>query len=269
MLARLLAHLRDQWMGAIALLLVLTGGTAYALDGSNTVFSDDIVNGEVKNDDLAPNSVGSAKIADRQVKNADLSLGASSSNTIADGGIEGIDVKGDTLTGTKIDESTLFNDNSLTGTDVDESSLAGVNADALDGADSSAFLRGSGRVIGTDRTIQAGDEETLLLADPLDVPFNLRYDCPNSPPTQNGAWQFDNEEPDPITLFIDNGSSSPSFAGELPGNGTFHREPTFFGSEYETFSALYPDGRIATTSAFSLHRATDCRVHLQVLLTEP
>jgi hypothetical protein len=69
-------HLRQQWMGALALFFVLTGGTAYALDGSNTVFSDDIVNGEVKNDDLGANSVGAAKIADQQVKNADLGNGA-------------------------------------------------------------------------------------------------------------------------------------------------------------------------------------------------
>jgi len=83
----LLRHLRQQWLGALAVLLVVTGGTAYALDGSNTVFSDDIVNGEVKSADLAVDSVASGKIADQQVKNADLGAGASSSNTIADGGI--------------------------------------------------------------------------------------------------------------------------------------------------------------------------------------
>jgi len=31
-----------------ALLLVLTGGTAYVLDGSNTVFSGDIINGAAR-----------------------------------------------------------------------------------------------------------------------------------------------------------------------------------------------------------------------------
>src|SRR3954471_8908944 len=104
-------------MVTILAFLVLGGGTAVALDGSNTVFSDDIVNGEVKNADIgtsevkansvAPDSLGSAKIADGSVKNADLATGASSSNTIADGGIQGVDVKNNTLTGTQIDESTL------------------------------------------------------------------------------------------------------------------------------------------------------------------
>ena len=40
-------------ISTIALFLVLTGGTAVALNGANTVFSDDIVNGEVKSPDLA------------------------------------------------------------------------------------------------------------------------------------------------------------------------------------------------------------------------
>jgi hypothetical protein len=42
---RISEHLRSNVVGYLALFLVLTGGTAYALDGSNTVFSDDIVNG--------------------------------------------------------------------------------------------------------------------------------------------------------------------------------------------------------------------------------
>jgi hypothetical protein len=114
-------------MGALALFLVLTGGTAWAVDGplagQNTVGSLDIINGEVTGDDLATNAVGSAKVNDRSIKNADLSIGASSSNTIADGGIQGVDVKNDTLTGAQIAEGTLFNDNSLTGGDIDESAL--------------------------------------------------------------------------------------------------------------------------------------------------
>jgi hypothetical protein len=104
-------------VSSIALFLVLTGGAAYALDGSNTVFSDDIVNGEVTNNDLAANAVGSGKINDGSVKNADLGAGASSSNTIADGGVQGIDVKSGTLTGADVE------DDSLTNADIDESTL--------------------------------------------------------------------------------------------------------------------------------------------------
>ena len=47
--SRVLVHLRRQWMGALALFLVLTGGVAYA---ANTVFSTDIVNNEVYGSDV-------------------------------------------------------------------------------------------------------------------------------------------------------------------------------------------------------------------------
>jgi len=131
---RIRTYMRQNVLGLVAIFIALSG-TAYATHpgGANTISSGDIINGEVKNGDIgtfevkannvAPDSLGGAKIADRSVKNADLGLGASSSNTIADGGIQGIDVKNDTLTGTQVDESTLFNDNSLTGADVAEASL--------------------------------------------------------------------------------------------------------------------------------------------------
>jgi hypothetical protein len=95
--------IRGNVLGLAAIFLALSG-TAYATHpgGANTISSTDIINGEVRNDDLAANAVGSGKIADRQVKNADLSIGASSSNTIADGGIQGVDVRNETLTTEKL-----------------------------------------------------------------------------------------------------------------------------------------------------------------------
>ena len=48
-------------LSSIALFLVLGGGTAVALNGANTVFSDDIVNGQVKSDDLAKLSFTAVK----------------------------------------------------------------------------------------------------------------------------------------------------------------------------------------------------------------
>jgi hypothetical protein len=145
---RITDHIRLNVVAYVALFLVLTGGVAWANHpgGADTISSGDIINnevksvdlanGEVKNDDLGANAVGSGKIADQSVKNADLSIGASSSNTIADGGIQNVDVANNTLTGAKVDESTLFNDNSLTGGDIDESTLSGLpsaNAWNLDG----------------------------------------------------------------------------------------------------------------------------------------
>jgi len=65
----------------IVALLVLSGGTAYALDGQNTVFSDDIVNGQVRSADVADDDSGFA--------------------------LRGIDIANNSLTGSDIKESTL------------------------------------------------------------------------------------------------------------------------------------------------------------------
>ncbi len=112
MLSRFRTHLTFANVASgLSLFLVLSGGTAMAIDGSlpgqNTVGSEDIINGEVIPADIKAESIGSSKIADRQVKNADLSLGASSSNTIADNGVQGIDIKDESLTGADVEDFSL------------------------------------------------------------------------------------------------------------------------------------------------------------------
>lgn len=62
LLRRFGSHVAHQWMGALALMLALGGGTAYALSGHNTVFSDDIVNGEVHTKDLGNRAVTPQKL---------------------------------------------------------------------------------------------------------------------------------------------------------------------------------------------------------------
>ena len=83
MSSRVRKHIRGNVVGYLALFLVLTGGTAQALNGSNTVFSDDIVNRDVKTADLgfksvtanrlAPNSVRSGRVVDDSLTGADVS----------------------------------------------------------------------------------------------------------------------------------------------------------------------------------------------------
>jgi hypothetical protein len=60
-------------VASLALFLALTGGTAVALSGTNTVFSDDIVDGQVKKPDIADGSVGSGKLIDGSIASADIS----------------------------------------------------------------------------------------------------------------------------------------------------------------------------------------------------
>ena len=69
---------RISW-GALALFLVIAGGTAYA---ANTIGSADIINGQVKSVDIGDNQVQSADVRD---------------DTLPNGGLTGADVRENTL----------------------------------------------------------------------------------------------------------------------------------------------------------------------------
>jgi hypothetical protein len=123
MSARLRTHIRSNIIGYVALFFALSTGSAVALSGSNTVFTDDIANdtqpasggnpaGGLVAADLRPNSVGTSEVA------AD-SLGA-----------------GD-LAPSSVGTSEVVN-NSLTGTDVNEATLGQVPSAALGGTGRSA-----------------------------------------------------------------------------------------------------------------------------------
>ena len=74
MTGRLFAHLRRQWMGALALFLVLTGGIAYA---AGTIGSADVIDNSLRSIDLKDESaVKTEDIIDGQVKKKDLGVPA-------------------------------------------------------------------------------------------------------------------------------------------------------------------------------------------------
>ena len=93
---RIAAHLRRNVYGLLALFFALSG-TAIALDGQNTVFSDDITNGEVKSADIQNETVASADVLNGTVLSADVH-----NETLG-----GVDVKDGSLTGADINESSL------------------------------------------------------------------------------------------------------------------------------------------------------------------
>jgi hypothetical protein len=115
MIAKPLSDLRRQWLGALALFLVLTGGTAYALAGSNTVFSDDIVDGEVKAPDVANNAVATDELQSDGVRSVDVR-----DDALTGGGLSAADLASDSV-GTR-----EVLDDSLTGADVSEGTLGQV-----------------------------------------------------------------------------------------------------------------------------------------------
>ena len=142
--------IRSNAVASIALFVALGGGSAYAAD---TVFSTDIVDGEVKSVDVEDNGLtgtdvsglGSADVTDQSLTGNDVSgLGSADvidqSLTAADvSGLGTDDIGG--LTGTDI------NTDSLTGSDIDENSLSVANMGCKTGK-----VLGFARIKGTSGT---------------------------------------------------------------------------------------------------------------------
>lgn len=84
-------------VSSVCLFLVLGGGTAVALTGANTVFSDDITNGEVKNGDIASNAVSNPKLRNDSV----------GGGKVAPESLSGGDLAGDSVMGADVDEDSL------------------------------------------------------------------------------------------------------------------------------------------------------------------
>jgi hypothetical protein len=78
-------------MATLAFAIAVAGGTAYA---ANTVFSSDIVNGEVKSVDIGTGQVRTADIGNDQVYSADVR-----DKTLPGGGLGGVDIRSDSLSG--------------------------------------------------------------------------------------------------------------------------------------------------------------------------
>lgn len=90
-------HIRSNVIGYIALFFALSTSSAVALNGSNTVFSDDITNGEVRTQDVADDTTANAltgtDIADGSLTGSDIGFGAIESSNIADGSLAAADLE--------------------------------------------------------------------------------------------------------------------------------------------------------------------------------
>lgn len=130
MLSKFLAHVRRQWMGALALFLVLTGGTAWAVDewtGANiqdgTLTSADYRNNDirsvdVRNDtaggggltgaDLAPHSAGLDELDPAAFAAPDISPTASGGAfEIADNAVQSFEISDGVITGADVADNSL------------------------------------------------------------------------------------------------------------------------------------------------------------------
>lgn len=79
-------------LGYTALTIILTAGAAQSLAGSNTVFSDDIVNGTITHADIKANSLGGSRLLDNAVTGRKILNGTVMGADIGDNSVKGVDI---------------------------------------------------------------------------------------------------------------------------------------------------------------------------------
>jgi hypothetical protein len=108
--ARVRAHIRSNVVGYVAVFIALSG-SAYAIDGplpgQNQVGSADIIDQEVKQQDLGSNTVATGKIIDGDVGAADLGQGSVASAEVSDDSLTKADLDGKSVGAFELDGSTF------------------------------------------------------------------------------------------------------------------------------------------------------------------
>jgi hypothetical protein len=221
---RLSDHIRSNVWGIAAMFVALTG-TAYAVDGplagQNQVGSEDIINGEVKNNDLSANAVATGKIGDGQVQSADLAPNAISddslnpikgSSKIAEGAIQSSELSNSSVFGSEVAP------NVLTGDDIATNTIAGLEVadQSLGSVDLGPGSVGSSEV--ANDSLQGGDinESTLTALDGHDT-FDQGCDPHSKAFVTCAELTFTLRRPMPVlTIFtygFGNGVSDDPFGG--------------------------------------------------------
>jgi hypothetical protein len=135
-------YIRQHHLALLCLFLIMSGGTAWANHGfPDTISSEDIIDAEVKTEDVANNAIGTGKIPDGAVRSSDvandttdfglqaqdLEAGSVGTSEVADNALHGGDILDGSLGTNEIAEDTLYNDNSLNAGDVSDFGTLGTS----------------------------------------------------------------------------------------------------------------------------------------------
>ena len=165
MSVRIAQHIRSNVYGLIAVFIAL-GGTAFAVDGplpgQDQVGSEDIINGEVKRDDIAGDAVRTGKVLNETLLGEDVATGAISSSEVLNSTLTHFDLGADSVRYAELDplafdpaeiaevapgfvfgiandsiQSEEVSANSLNGSDIANDSIQSqeVSANSLNGSD--------------------------------------------------------------------------------------------------------------------------------------
>jgi hypothetical protein len=137
-LRRIRGHLTFANAMSLVAVFIALGGAAYAV---NTVRSSDIVDGEVKIADIGRGAVGTSEVLDDSATGGGLTAADLRSGSVGPAEAAG-------LTGADIANASSGSDN--------------VNANSLDGIDSSGLVQGRGKLLAS-RFILAGDDPDRTL----------------------------------------------------------------------------------------------------------
>lgn len=134
-----------------------------------------------------------------------------------------------------------------------------LNADKLDGQDSSAFFSGGGYIKSGAVALTNNSISNVLQTAQLTV----SYHCPDNL-AADGMFEFQNGG-ETVNYFSDNGGTNPVFGSLGPWASWFQSAAP--SGEHITFQVQ--GSFIATVEAFSLHRASDCHTQAQIVMDLP
>lgn len=137
---------------------------------------------------------------------------------------------------------------------------SGLDADSLDGKDSSQFIEGSGKV---QSYAAAGAPGGYIGPYFQGGFFRVAYFCPSTL-TNNGEVFFRNLAGEQINLFFDNGGTNPTYV-QLANDQTY-QPPGNASGEFVTYQVHSPTHGVATISVMTVHRANDCHIQAQAVV---
>jgi len=142
-----------------------------------------------------------------------------------------------------------------------------LNADMIDGKDSSQFVAGRASVTSYAIALAPGGISPVIWGPNGDSPeWSLGYVCPSNLAT-NGTLRILANYPGPLNLFFDQGLQDPEYI-VLPNNVEITRPMNKTG-EWVHMQMQSPAGWIADIDLFSVHRANDCHIQSVATTTLP
>jgi hypothetical protein len=141
-----------------------------------------------------------------------------------------------------------------------QAKVTNLNADQLDGIDSSGFVQGNGGAMHGTVALSPGFGGVVLLHDTQSPHIDVFYSCPGTLSNNGGVW-VTNHGGETLDVFSDNGSLDPTYT--QISQGQIHAQPTLASGEHITFQ-VQGVGGIGTIEVFSVHRNSDNKCHVQV-----